>query len=221
MLLALGVHLPLPEVASEYATYMAATYGVMMIVALSRSIFPAFGGGMVVLVVIVAAVPLNLVGDLVLMHGLLGIPAMGLAGAGAASLLVAVFMASLLLAYMGIAPRLRGMGIGRALFAKSRGFVAPALARAGLFTGATALCETGVYLSSTAHRGVRGDRGDPVAYPCIPHRRRHLCDRHRLRPGRHDPHRAAPGDGPTEMPNGDCGGRRCWARLSSPPPSSA
>lgn len=148
-LVALGVSLPLPGVATEYAGWMAATYAMMMIVALSRSIFPAFGSGMVVVAVILAAVPLNLVADLVLMHGWLGIPAMGLAGAGVASFLVAVFMASLLLICMLIAPRLRGAGVRQALLLRNTRFIAPALARAGLFTGATALCETGVYLSST------------------------------------------------------------------------
>jgi MATE family multidrug resistance protein len=96
---ALGVSF-LPEVATEYAAYMAATYGVMTIVALSRSIFPAFGASRVVVIVIVAAVPLNLICDLVLMHGWFGIPAMGLAGAGAASLVVSVFMAIMLLGYV-------------------------------------------------------------------------------------------------------------------------
>lgn len=148
-LIALGVDLPLPRIAAEYAGWMAATYAVMMIVALSRSIFPAFGSGMVVLAVILAAVPLNLLADLVLMHGWFGIPAMGLAGAGAASFLVAVFMASMLLVCLHVAPRLRGADMRHALLARGSHFIAPALARAGLFTGATALCETGVYLSST------------------------------------------------------------------------
>jgi MATE family multidrug resistance protein len=149
MLLSLGVELPLPEVASEYAAYMAATYAVMTIIALSRSIFPAFGASRVVVLVIATAVPLNLICDLVLMHGWFGIPAMGLAGAGAASLVVAVFMALTLLAYMATAPRLRDAGIARALRTPARGFLSLSLARAALFTGATALSETGVFLSST------------------------------------------------------------------------
>jgi MATE family multidrug resistance protein len=144
-----GVRLPLPEVASEYALYMAATYAVMMVVALSRSIFPAFGGGVIVLVVILAALPLNLAADLVLMHGWLGLPAMGLAGAGAASLLVAVFMATVLLICLARTSRLGEARVWRAFLSRNDGFVGPALARAGIFTGATALCETGVYLSST------------------------------------------------------------------------
>ncbi len=148
-LLAGGVELPLPEVATDYAAYMAATYAVMMAVALSRSIFPAFGRGGMVLVVMLAAVPLNLVADIALMHGRWGLPAMGMAGAGAASLLVALFMATALLAYLALAPRLRGIGIPRAAIARGRSFVAPALAKAAIFTGSTALCETGVYLSST------------------------------------------------------------------------
>ena len=148
-LLAGGVDLPLPELATEYAAYMAATFAVMMAVALSRSIFPAFGSGGIVLVVMASAVPLNFVADIALMHGGWGLPAMGMAGAGAASLIVALFMASALLAYLALAPRLRGIGVSRAVLARGGSFVSPVLARAALFTGGTALCETGVYLSST------------------------------------------------------------------------
>jgi len=148
-LLALGVHLPLPAVAAEYAGYIAATYAVMMVVALARSVFPAFGASTVVLGVMIAAVPLNLVADLALMHGWWGAPAMGLAGAGAASLLVATAMACTLLAYLWATPRLKAAGIWRHAFRLGPEIVSPALARAALFTGATALCETGVYLSST------------------------------------------------------------------------
>jgi MATE family multidrug resistance protein len=149
LLQTLGVDLPLPGVAAEYAAYMAATYAVMTIVALSRSIFPAFGASRVIVVIIVAAVPINFLCDLVLMHGWFGLPAMGLAGAGAASLVVAVFMALMLLTYMGAAPKLRGVDIRRALFGHVPAKRMLALARSALFTGAAALCETGVFLAST------------------------------------------------------------------------
>jgi MATE family multidrug resistance protein len=148
-LISLGVRLPLPEVAADYAAYMAATFAIMQVVALARSIFPAFGAGMVVLVPMAAAVPLNLFADLTLMHGWFGITAMGLAGAGAASLLVALFMAVSLILYMALAPRLRHLGVLRALLSLRGGFIERSLFNAGIFTGATALCETGVYLSST------------------------------------------------------------------------
>ena len=148
-LLAAGVHLPLPEVAAEYAAYMAVTFAVMMVVALARSVFPAFGASTVVLGVMIAAVPLNFTADLALMHGWGGVPAMGLAGAGAASLLVATAMAGALLAYLLATPRLKAAGIWRHAFRLGPEIVSLTLARAALFTGATALCETGVYLSST------------------------------------------------------------------------
>lgn len=148
-LLALGVDLPLPGAAKQYAAFSAAVFAVMMIVSLARTIFPAFGSAWIVLIVILSAVPLNFVADLVLMHGWLGLPAMGLAGAGAASLVVAVFMATTLLITMSLHHRFRQTGVWQSLPSLPPTFVSLGLAKAGLFTGAALLTETGVYLSST------------------------------------------------------------------------
>jgi MATE family multidrug resistance protein len=148
-LLALGVDLPLPGAAKEYAAFSAAVFAVMMIVSLARTIFPAFGSGWIVLIVILSAVPLNLVADLVLMHGWFGLPAMGLAGAGAASLVVAIFMAATLLITMCLHQRFRQTGVWQSLPILPPTFVSFGLGKAALFTGAALLTETGVYLSST------------------------------------------------------------------------
>ena len=144
---ALGVELPLSDVAATYALYMAGALAMMMAVALSRNVMPAVGLGRVPLYVMAAAVPLNAFADVALMYGWLGLPAMGLAGAGAASLGVAAGMAGILLACLIFAPAMQGFQVARQLFAAK---MTGGLAKAGALTGAVALCETGVYLSSTA-----------------------------------------------------------------------
>ena len=143
----LGVALPLPDVAATYALYMAGALVLMMVVALSRSVLPAAGLGRLPLYVMAAAVPLNAFADAAFMYGWLGLPAMGLVGAGAASLVVAAGMAGILLACLIFAPAMRSFQVARGLLAAR---MTGALAKAGAMTGAVALCETGVYLSSTA-----------------------------------------------------------------------
>jgi len=142
-----GVALPLPDVAATYALYMAGALVLMMVVALSRSVLPAVGLGSVPLYVMAAAVPLNAFADAAFMYGWLGLPAMGLVGAGAASLVVAAGMAGTLVACLIFAPAMRSFQVARQLLAAK---LTGGLAKAGALTGAVALCETGVYLSSTA-----------------------------------------------------------------------
>lgn len=100
-----------------------------------------------------AAVPLNAVANAVFMYGYAGMPEMGLAGAGAASLVVAVFAATTLLAYMIVAPSMRRYGVLSGIV-DMRPFVPVALLRTALMTGAVALCETGIFLSSTVVVGI-------------------------------------------------------------------
>ncbi len=144
---ALGVELPLPELAATYALYMAGALVLMMVVALSRSVLPAVGLGSIPLYVMAAAVPLNAFADASFMYGWLGLPAMGLVGAGAASLVVVAGMAGTLVACLILAPAMRSFQVARQLVAAK---MTGGLAKAGALTGAVALCETGVYLSSTA-----------------------------------------------------------------------
>jgi MATE family multidrug resistance protein len=147
-----GVVLPLTDTAETYARFMAAAFALMTVVALSRSVLPALGRGTFAFWVIAAAVPLNAVANAIFMYGYCGMPAMGLAGAGAASLLVAAFAATALLADMLLAPAMRPFAIWHGIVHAGR-FVPLPLLRTAFMTGAVALCETGIFLSSTAFVG--------------------------------------------------------------------
>ena len=144
---ALGLELPLQDATATYACYMAGTFALMMIVGLSRIVLPALGLGRVPLYVMAAAIPLNALADGALMYGWLGLPNMGLAGAGAASLLVAAIMAVTLLACLTLPQWMRDYKVAKYLFKPK---LSLSLARAAALTGTTALSETGVFLSSTA-----------------------------------------------------------------------
>jgi MATE family multidrug resistance protein len=147
-LVAAGMDLPLPEAARSYAGYMAGTFAFMMIVVLARNVFPALDCSSLPVYVLLAAVPLNGLLNAVLMYGWFALPAMGLAGAGASSLAVAMFMAALLAAYACFAPRLKACRIAHSSIAPHSfpGSVPP---REMFLVGAAALCETGVFLLST------------------------------------------------------------------------
>jgi MATE family multidrug resistance protein len=147
-----GVVLPLADSAETYARFMAGTFALMTIVALSRAVLPALGRSTVAFSVIAAAVPLNAIANIIFMYGYFGMPAMGLAGAGAASLLVAAFAAAALLADMVFGRAMRPYGISRAII-NIQVFVPLKLFRTALMTGAVALCETGIFLCSTAAVG--------------------------------------------------------------------
>jgi MATE family multidrug resistance protein len=140
--------LPLPEAARTYASYMAGTFALMMIVILARNVFPALDCGSLPVYVLSAAVPLNAILNAVLMYGWFGLPEMGLAGAGASSMAIAFFMAILFAAYVTIAPRMKGLGVTRLIAGISwyPAFVSPGEM---FFVGAASLCETGVFLIST------------------------------------------------------------------------
>lgn len=147
-LLTAGMALPLPEAAQSYAGYMAATFAFMMIVALARNVFPAMDFGSLPVYVLLAAVPLNGLLNAILMYGWFGLPAMGLAGAGASSMAVAAFMAVLFAAFACLAPRLKGIRIVPNALA-SRWFPEYVPPREMFLVGGVALCETGVFLLST------------------------------------------------------------------------
>jgi multidrug resistance protein, MATE family len=144
----LGLEVPLADHAASYARYMAGAFVFMLLVALARNALAAVDRGDVPVWVMVAMVPLNAFGNSIFMYGLFGLPEMELAGAGAASLLVAAFAAASLSAYVLLSRRMLPFAVltGLQLLASPPSW---SLVRAGLLTGATSLCETGVYLSSS------------------------------------------------------------------------
>src|SRR5262245_46547147 len=79
-------------ITSTYAALMAGTYAFMLLFALVRAALSAMGRPGLAVLAIVAAVPLKATANYVLIHGAWGAPELGVAGAGLASLLVAILM---------------------------------------------------------------------------------------------------------------------------------
>lgn len=85
----LGVEGTVSSLGQAYAHTMAITIVPMLFVALWRNLFGAIGRPRVYLIAILAALPLNALADYVLMFGWGPAPALGIAGAGIASAIVA------------------------------------------------------------------------------------------------------------------------------------
>jgi MATE family multidrug resistance protein len=135
------------DTAASYAAFMAGTYVFMVLFALIRAVLSAMGRPGFALLAIVAAVPLKAAANWAFIYGAWGAPELGVAGAGLASLAVAVLMGGSLTVYILTSPS----------FAE---FDDPApvplglrelwqLARSGLLLGLVAVSETGVFLVST------------------------------------------------------------------------
>lgn len=148
----LGVDLPLRDPAEEYAILMGATFALMLVFAWARSALSAMGRQRIPMYVLAAALPLNAVGNYALMYGAWGLPEMGLPGAGASSLLVAIMAAGSAIAYM-LAPSMRHFSVLSAL-RRIEPAIVLRLVPIGLMTGIATVAETGIYLGSTIVVGI-------------------------------------------------------------------
>ncbi|MDH5773272.1 MAG: MATE family efflux transporter, partial [Rhodospirillaceae bacterium] len=92
VLMAFGIDASVISLGSEYAKQMAFTTLAMLGVAVWRNVFSAFGKPRIFLLMVLAALPLNALLNYVFMFGKLGMPELGLAGAGFSSALVAFAM---------------------------------------------------------------------------------------------------------------------------------
>jgi multidrug resistance protein, MATE family len=143
-----GVAIPQADAAAEYAGYMGFAFAFMLVFALGRSTLAALGRGRAPLVILAIAVPLNALGNHVLMHGAFGAPRMGLAGAGAASLIVAIFAASATIGHALMSRELRRYRPGRGLPRYEHGLLLR-IAGTGLMIAVATVAETGIFLVST------------------------------------------------------------------------
>ncbi len=148
VLAALGLDAKLVALGTPYCRIMSGTVAAMLPLALWRHVLTALGRPEVVMWFTLAALPLNAVLNQVLMFGAFGLPALGIAGAAAASLLVAMSVAAGLTAYVAWTPSLRRYRFFRRLTA-----VRPAtlweMLRLGVPIGVASFAEVGVFLSST------------------------------------------------------------------------
>jgi MATE family multidrug resistance protein len=138
--------------AGTYAALMAGSYLFMLLFALARAVLSAMGRPRFALLAIAAALPLKVAANFAFIHGAWGAPELGVAGAGLASLLVAVLMGGSLTLYLFASPSFAEFDDPEP---------APVdilqmwrLARSGLLMGLVAVSETGVFLASTIVVGV-------------------------------------------------------------------
>jgi multidrug resistance protein, MATE family len=148
----LGVELPLREPAEHYAAFKGGAFAFMLVFAWGRSALSAMGRQRAPMVVLAAVLPLNAVGNYLLMYGVLGLPEMGLAGAGASSLFVAIMAAGSVVLYMFL-PSMKRF----AVMAGAWPICPPIVLRlvpVGLMMALATFAETGIYLGSTVLMGL-------------------------------------------------------------------
>jgi MATE family multidrug resistance protein len=143
LLKALSIDPGLVDLGRGYTHAMALTLVPMLAVGVLRTRLTAIERPGVMLKITVAAVPMNALLNLVLMHGVFGIPGLGVTGAGVASLLVAIFI---LLACMIETRRLCDSGLGRP---DARSVIE--IFRIGLPIAIATVAEVGVYLGATLY----------------------------------------------------------------------
>jgi MATE family multidrug resistance protein len=139
-------------VAESYASFMAGTYLFMLLFALGRAVLSAMGRPRFAVLAIVAALPLKAAANHVFINGAWGVPEMGVAGAGLASLMVALLMGGSLTLYLLVSPSFAEFDdpepIPLTLLELWQ------LARPGVAMGLVAVSETGVFLASTLVVGI-------------------------------------------------------------------
>jgi multidrug resistance protein, MATE family len=148
----LGVELPLREPAEHYAALMGGAFAFMLVFAWGRSALSAMGRQRVPMLVMGAALPLNAVGNYLLMYGAIGLPEMGLAGAGASSLIVAMMAAASVAIYM-LLPSMKRFAVIAGAW-PVRPAIVLRLVPVGLMMALATFAETGIYLGSTVLMGL-------------------------------------------------------------------
>ncbi len=147
----LGLDQGLLETGRGYTRTMALTLIPMLGVMLYRTILTAAERPKVFLIVTAAMLPLNAIGNQVLMHGSGPIPAFGPTGAGLSTLIVAITsLVTLVTVARRSAPRTRTRG-------NSIGWndLAPVL-RVGLPIGIATVAELGIFLGATLYAATLG-----------------------------------------------------------------
>ncbi len=140
----LGIEAEVLPDAAGYAHWLAAAMLPMLVVRACIAWFSAVGRTTVVFAFTLSAIPLNVVANGVLMFGWFGGPVLGMPGAGAASLLVALYLAGGLSLAVCRSEVFRRAPPGRP---RARGIVE--CWSIGVPVGVSSLAELGVYLFST------------------------------------------------------------------------
>jgi MATE family multidrug resistance protein len=148
-----------PEIAAgghSYARMMALAFVPMTGVMLLRQTLAACGRPRAFLWAMVAALPVNALGNWILMHGRFGAPRLGLAGIGLSSALVATLLFAILAATVAFDPHLRRYRLLRDGVPLPRPSRLREIFRVGAPIGLGNLGEMGVFLFSTVLLGRLG-----------------------------------------------------------------
>jgi MATE family multidrug resistance protein len=142
-----GVEEAVIELGNGYRQMMALTIVPMMFVAVWRNAFAALGRPKIFLVATLLALPANGLANAVFMFGVGPVPAMGLAGAGLASAIVATGLAVGFAAFAVLNAEMRQLGLFRSWQVDKRHLAE--IFRLGIPIGFSSIGEVGVYLVST------------------------------------------------------------------------
>lgn len=150
-----GIDGTVVRLSEGYARMMAVTAIPMMGVAVWRSVYAAVGEPRAFLIATIIALPANAALDYLFMFGAWGIPALGLTGAGVASVIVAAGMFAGLSINAAISGSIRGYRI-MVRFRSPDPHRLGRLLRVGLPMGVSGFTEVGVFLLSTMLAGLFG-----------------------------------------------------------------
>lgn len=151
----LGVHNDIIAAGAPYARMMAFAYVPMLLAMVWRHLLSAHDRTDVIFWLTAIALPVNAVGNYVLMFGELGLPAWGLAGAGLSSFLVTLFLLVASLVYVQRHPVLGRYRLFKC-FPRPDASRIRELLQLGLPIGFSTLGETGVFLLATVVMGILG-----------------------------------------------------------------
>ncbi|MGD8885414.1 MAG: MATE family efflux transporter, partial [Gammaproteobacteria bacterium] len=150
-----GVKRDIISVAAPYSQMMAIAIFPMLATMAMHHFLSAHGKTRIILYVTACALPVNIVGNYLLLYGNLGFPRLGLAGAGIATAVTGVFMFASMAGYVALHPRFRRY------WYLQRSSVTPLaqikeIFHVGLPIGVCHVGEMGVFLFSTVTMGVFG-----------------------------------------------------------------
>lgn len=151
----IGIEQSIINTGMPYAKVMAITFTVMLLVNVLHHFLAAHQKTRIILMVTALTMPLNALGNYILMFGYGDIAPMGLAGAALSSLLSALFMLISLSLYVSRSPALSRYRLSAGLF-RQKPVYGREIFRVGLPIGISNLGEMGVFLLSTVTMGVFG-----------------------------------------------------------------
>lgn len=143
-----GVEETVIELGNGYRQMMALTVVPMMFVAVWRNAFAALGRPKIFLVATLLALPANGLANAVFMFGMGPVPAMGVAGAGLSSAIVATGLALGFAAFAVLNTEMRQLCLFRRSLRVDKRHLAE-IFRLGIPIGFSSIGEVGVYLLST------------------------------------------------------------------------